>query len=512
MKLRRHILPLLAAVLYAAVACSEGPIAPPLGGRFLLTPEFSVGGGGNEPGDFTSFTDRPWSTFGEDSWSDASDSDYTVVEDTTAPASPDSVGQISFPLGFRAGYSPAYAERYIGDLNLRSVYLSYWVKLSNNWQGHQGGDNKILYFKLPEVNVIALYDVSGSDPVHTQLQVRNGGNVGYSANVNDVVVSRGEWVHWEVLLVANTPGVADGEMHWWIDGTAAGAYTGVQLADSSQSSTWNYIKWDPVWGGGNDSVTVSGMNMRMDNMYGSGSTGVPVANSNEPSGFTQLTDRAWDTLRYTFTAGQWRDANDTDYTLVVESSAPMSPTGVGQMSYPLGFQGGYAPAWADLGIESAGDSSVYVSFWFKLSSNWQGHKSGVNKVGYAWIHDNPAVYFNAYGADSAALVPRLGLQGTLGGALNLVPNVDTTITLTRGAWHHWEALLVANTGSNYDGEAHWWVDGTKVGEYSNVGYGSATQAKVWQTLTFRPIWGGGADTVSVSGMNIRMDHYYASGR
>ena len=198
--------------------------------------------------------------------------------------------------------------------------------------------------------------------------------------------------------------------------------------------------------------------------------------------------------------------------IVPDLSAPKSPGGVGQVTYPVAFGGGYEPAFTAIdGANSRGYTQFYVSFWLKLSSNWQGHSSEVNKIGFVWMHGNPCVFFVPTGSGSSPLEPMIWLQNIPPGGRRLPTNVNA-VEFTRGVWHRWEALLIANTGDLANGEAHWWIDGVKVGEYRDIQYGTSSQSKYWgDALSWRPIWGGIGDVVNQT-MFMWMDHYYASGR
>jgi hypothetical protein len=199
-------------------------------------------------------------------------------------------------------------------------------------------------------------------------------------------------------------------------------------------------------------------------------------------------------------------------TIVPDLTAPKSSGFVGQITYPAGFGGGYQPAFTSIGgINERGYTQLYVSFWVKLSSNWQGHSSGVNKIGFVWLHGNPCVFFVPTGSGSGPLEPLIWLQNIPPGGRRLTANVNA-VQFTRGVWHRWEVLLIANTGDLANGEAHWWIDGVKVGQYSDIQYGTSGQSKYWgDELSWRPIWGGVGDVVSQT-MTMWMDHYYASGR
>ncbi len=241
---------------------------------------------------------------------------------------------------------------------------------------------------------------------------------------------------------------------------------------------------------------------------------------NEPVGFTPYTDRSFDGM----IEGGWAAQREsvpgglgTVPIIVSDPSAPISPPNVGQITYPAGFTGaGYAPAqtFKDT-TPNLGWKQVYVRFAVKLSSNWESHASGVNKIGFVWMHDNPVVYFSAQGQGpgSAPLFSELRLSSTPDGEVNLTQNLADP-EFTRGQWHVWEVLLIANTGGLANGEAHWWIDGVKVGGYTGVRYANATQPNLWggPEISWFPTWGGENGTPVAQEMYMWMDHYYLSGK
>lgn len=228
---------------------------------------------------------------------------------------------------------------------------------------------------------------------------------------------------------------------------------------------------------------------------------------NEPPGFTAMTER---TFESTVESG-WRSSTDGGFTIVSDSTAPHSPPWVGQARFPAGFPGGFEPMWSEFGdFSHLGYRRLYLSFWIKVSENWQGHDSFVNKIGAAWIHKSSVFVPIIFGKDDGALRSEIRLQAIpIVVARNLEPNL-ALVEIVRGQWHRWEVLAIANTGDDADGEVHWWVDGVKVGEYTDVMLGDSTQSDLWEFLMWRPVWGGVHDAV-IAEMHMWMDHLYASG-
>ncbi len=228
---------------------------------------------------------------------------------------------------------------------------------------------------------------------------------------------------------------------------------------------------------------------------------------NQPAGFTAITERLFDAA----VEDGWLAS--TSLAIVADATAPKSPSAVGQMTYPAGTMGGGAgsdPGYAERYIAGLGYQRVYLSMWVKLSANWQGNLTSVNKVAYINVHDKPVVFPIVQGIGSGRLRTAIGLQDIpIVGAQYMEPNL-TDVEIVRGQWHRWEVVLVVNSGDAADGELHWWIDGVKVGEYRNILYGTSAQGKIWQYLYWRPIWGGQGD-VLLQTQYMWMDHFYASG-
>jgi hypothetical protein len=245
------------------------------------------------------------------------------------------------------------------------------------------------------------------------------------------------------------------------------------------------------------------------------------AGPNEPAGFTPYTDRYFNEMP----EPGWGAQAQPDVPgglemmpiVVQDPSAPVSQPNVGQITYRAGFTGaGYAPGqtWTGGGLLELGWKQIYVRFAVKLSANWEGHASGVNKVGFIWMNNNnPVAYFSAQGVGDGPLRSQVRLTGMPLPVteLNLTQNLADPV-FTRDQWHLWEVVLIANTGAQSNGEAHWWIDGVKVGQYTGLRYDDHV-SNVWgNEISWFPVWGGENGTPVAQEMYMWMDHYYLSGK
>lgn len=230
--------------------------------------------------------------------------------------------------------------------------------------------------------------------------------------------------------------------------------------------------------------------------------------SHEPSGFTPIANREFNNVE----EWDWIYNEENRFTIEIDSTAPVSPPFIGRAFFPKGWKGGYEPIATEQPISEYNVTKLYVSFFVKVSENWQGHPV-YDKISYIWTHSKPVVMVGYVGGNANPLYSEVRIQDTpygSDGAINFASNLNN-VEIIRGKWHQWEIILISNTGNNRDGEIHWWLDGVKVGEYKNVSFGSAEQGKIWDVIAWRPVWGGGPATVEED-MYMYFDHYYASGK
>ena len=243
--------------------------------------------------------------------------------------------------------------------------------------------------------------------------------------------------------------------------------------------------------------------------------------ANEPAGVTKISQRDFNAK----VENGWTDRGDVRFSIVQDPTAPVSASSVGEALFPTTMTGGTGPIQTTTLVNSGGGKrTMYVAFWIKFSSNWYGHPSGVNKIFHIWINGGNKVYLTAQGIGNGQLAAEVHFQGlglydntTLPRSIswNGWPNLNSqSAVVSRGVWHKWELVLVANTPGQYDGEAHWWFDGVKVGQYTAIGYCSATQtgsANTWAIVDWNPTYGG-VGFPPPNNQQMWMDRIYISGK
>lgn len=217
--------------------------------------------------------------------------------------------------------------------------------------------------------------------------------------------------------------------------------------------------------------------------------GFPLITDN---GFGQLTGNGWDIA--------WNDAGNAS--IVSDPTAPLSPSSVLEMRYPVGFAGGSGPAneWHPL----PNLRRMYSGFWWKASSPWQGHASNVNKILFAFPASGGDIYLAMYGPPGGPYDLRVLPQFPGITSEWLTPNV-TNVPVTVGSWHRIEWVIDYSAGGT-GGVVQWWMDGVLIGDHRGltVPSGAFVEYKV------NPTWGGAGDTKQENDY-FRYDHIRISG-
>ena len=226
-------------------------------------------GSSNEPTGMTVITERPFSAMNENaSWD--TDNVLSIVQDATAPKSPSGVLRVTFPSGFQGGSSNGHAGLQFSGR--RVLYISYWMKYSANWRGHNTGINKHAYAWVSAGYTPFVMEAEGYGtgtlrprPI-LQRMIKGDGN--YAPNiVPTATIPRGAWFKIEIVLTGNSSGTANGSMDIYLDGVRTTSYGGLQWTTGATS--WDIFELHPVWGGIGDTVP-STQTIDWDHVYVSG--------------------------------------------------------------------------------------------------------------------------------------------------------------------------------------------------------------------------------------------------
>jgi uncharacterized protein YjdB len=228
---------------------------------------------GNEPTGMTLISDQSFTTMPSDGWSYYFGAG--TISDPSAPRSPNSVMNVTWPAGAHGGNGIGRVEKQL-TVPYGTLYMSVWIKFTN-WQGGDGSVNKLGSPQGPAGNRIVLEAGGiGSGPLTPRINLQGiikGGNTGggtsgsYDSNLLYRTFTRGQWDLLEMVAVANTTGNADGSVDLYLNGEHVAQCTGVQFESSGFTFQWFVL--EPLWSNPNDVVT-STMAFAADQIYLSG--------------------------------------------------------------------------------------------------------------------------------------------------------------------------------------------------------------------------------------------------
>jgi hypothetical protein len=249
--------------------------------------------------------------------------------------------------------------------------------------------------------------------------------------------------------------------------------------------------------------------------------GIPIINTsssinpNEPVGMTQAFNEVWDTTPNGRTGTQnWITDNNPNgggnFRIVTDATAPISPSNVLQVFYPLGKSGGSAPAhayYAESGHLPANTGTIYFRVSIKLSSNWTdngnaGTKFFFPRSGQAGENN----YINLTG--NGNFLPGFSINGqTWNGDSGDYP---ISGPISKGVWHDMEILLYQGTSAvAKDGYAKIWIDGTLVLNRTGIQMLPSGAPLGFSYLFLDPTYGGGTNSVPAD-QDFQIDNWYCS--
>lgn len=218
----------------------------------------------NEPAGSTVLTDWSWNAMVGGGW-DQNGGAY-ISQDPTAPLSPSNVMTMRYPAGSGGGGSPSIVYYILnGGNGVGELYIGYWWKPSDPWQGHQHNINKIA-FTTTNANgsfIQMMYGPPGGPyRLMTSMELYNtdnshlgngfgdiGGTWQLFGNASGGTITLGKWHRIEVYAKrSSTPTSRDGVMKWWVDGVLVGNYVNANYP----TAPWVEFQFSPTWGGGDD--------------------------------------------------------------------------------------------------------------------------------------------------------------------------------------------------------------------------------------------------------------------
>src|SRR5512142_485 len=230
----------------------------------LPPPPPSSGTWPNQPAGLNLLSDQPWNSLGGWQLNDNSAGATRLVTLSGLPCSPRGSLQDLSPIGMTGGgdaIGPGRADFFIpSSQQPTEIYVGLWVKLSNPFQPHSSGVQKVMYVHDNNgVNFSALWlEIYGtSAPFRASLVNQFFGcpTGRFDPNVTSTPIAPGEWHRYEMYLkLASTGTASDGVLKVWVDGVLNVSRTDVCTMGSG-SIKIESVRLSGMWGGIGDSKT-----------------------------------------------------------------------------------------------------------------------------------------------------------------------------------------------------------------------------------------------------------------
>jgi len=218
----------------------------------------------NEPSGLTVLSDQPWNTLGSWVLNDNTAGHSSLVSLSGLPFSPSGALQDLSPIGMTGGgdaIGPGRADFYIPSAQQPTeMYVGMWVKLSNPYQPHSSGVQKIMYLHDNNgVNFSALWlEIYGTgSPFRASLvnQFYGCPSIRLDPNMTQTPIRPGEWHRFEMYVkMASTGSSSDGILQVWVDGVLNVNRTDL-CTQGSNTYKMESVRLSGMWGGIGDSKT-----------------------------------------------------------------------------------------------------------------------------------------------------------------------------------------------------------------------------------------------------------------
>lgn len=226
--------------------------------------------------------------------------------------------------------------------------------------------------------------------------------------------------------------------------------------------------------------------------------------ANEPGGYVTITDNDHSVIPG---GGWWGPFGATEISVVADG-IPGGDNASARITFPAGFDG-QSPGV--IGHTFTGVPNLYICIGHKLSANWEGHNSSINKVLFATQSAGGEPFLlNAstigFGSTYFYHGERVGSDpGSI-----LITNNLTTVSITKGSWAVVEMIIRGGTPGSANGEFHLWVNGTKQAQYTSFQWEDASATGLFDDVKYEPVWGG-VDQNVTNTMFMYLDRTYVSG-
>ena len=172
-----------------------------------------------------------------------------------------------------------------------------------------------------------------------------------------------------------------------------------------------------------------------------------------------------------------------DLSITTDASSPDSSSSVGAFRFPSGWADGYAPQTTYLSF--AGQSELYIQYYFKYSSNFTHHPVE-DKQFFLWSSSSNDNFYGAWGLFGNEFTLDLQAAGGTSGVGRLLSTSGANLQNNR--WYKLTVHVKINTGSNTNGLAQVWLDDVLVINRNDVRFWN--NATTFAPFSFCPVWGG----------------------
>lgn len=215
----------------------------------------------NEPPGLSVLTNQPWDAVAADGWhSTAGFTATKITSDPSAPLSPSGVMAGRFHKGGPGGSAPFSLDKSFAASG--TVYQCYAIRLDDFTNNGNTG-TKFAYVKATQN--------AGKLQSHTYISLFGGAAdqgwvkfvatsswcptaCEYTASPFRWPAHFGQFVTFESLQIANTPGASNGTAKLWVNGALLVNRTNVPFFAAGAKPTWNLAQIQPTYGGGHNPI------------------------------------------------------------------------------------------------------------------------------------------------------------------------------------------------------------------------------------------------------------------